>query len=153
VAEVKEFSVADTICKWWSSNHLTVSISHSLYCIFLQTFAIRFSTSDIAKEFKEAFVAGQGEMTALMGGEDAKIPAEGADEVTAAIGSLAVTSNEKVETVHAHGHDEAAHGHGHDHSKCHDAHDHDAVTHGHGHEAATHAHAHDATHAHDDVKK
>lgn len=126
-------------------------------CKLLQTFAIRFGTSDIAKEFKEAFIAGQVEMTALMGGEDAKIPAEGADEVTAAIGSLAVTSNEE---AHAHGHDSAAHEH--DHSKCHDAaHDHDAVAHEHGHEAATHAHAHDATHAHahdsahahDDAKK
>lgn len=34
-------------------------------------------------------------MTALMGGEDAPEQAEGTDEVTAAIESLAVTSNEK----------------------------------------------------------
>lgn len=133
------------------SSHYLNFTDVSLFSKFLQTFAIRFGTSDIAKEFKEAFVAGQGEMTALMGGEDAKIPAEGADEVTAAIEALAVTSNEKVETAHAHGHDAAEHGH--EHSKCHDvshAHDHDAVAH--GHEAATHAHAHDATHAHDDAK-
>jgi Ran-binding protein 1 len=37
-----------------------------------KTFAIRFGTSDIAKEFKDAFLAGQAEMTTLLGGEDTK---------------------------------------------------------------------------------
>jgi hypothetical protein len=59
-----------------------------------QTFAIRFGSSEIAKEFKEAFIAGQAEMTALLGGADSKEGAEEADEVTAAIESLAVKGEE-----------------------------------------------------------
>lgn len=56
----------------------------------LQTFAIRFASSEIAKEFKEHFIAGQGEMTSLLAGEDSKEGAAEADEVVAAIESLAV---------------------------------------------------------------
>ena len=59
---------------------------------FSQTFAIRFGSSEIAKEFKEAFTAGQKDMTALLAGEDSKEAAEGTDDVTAAIESLEVKS-------------------------------------------------------------
>ena len=62
----------------------------------LQTFAIRFGTSEIAKEFKEAFIAGQGEMTSLLAGEDSKEGKEEADEAVKAMESLAV-KEEKVE--------------------------------------------------------
>ena len=44
----------------------------SVIFINLQTFAIRFANSEITKEFKEAFMAGQSEMTALLAGEDSK---------------------------------------------------------------------------------
>lgn len=60
---------------------------------FCQTFAIRFGSSELAKEFKEAFTAGQKDMTALLAGEDSKEAAEGTDDVTAAIESLEVKGN------------------------------------------------------------
>ena len=69
-----------------------------------QTFAIRFGSSEIAKEFKEAFTAGQKDMTALLAGEDSKEAAEGTDDVTAAIESLEVKSEvvkEKSDVKHA----------------------------------------------------
>lgn len=72
-------------------------------CLF-QTFAIRFGSSEIAKEFKEAFTAGQKDMTALLAGEDSKEAAEGTDDVTAAIESLEVKSEvvkEKSDVKHA----------------------------------------------------
>lgn len=61
-----------------------------------QTFAIRFGSSEIAKEFKEAFISGQGEMTCLLTGLDTQETAKGADEITAAIESLAVKGEEVV---------------------------------------------------------
>ena len=61
-----------------------------------QTFAIRFGTSEIAKEFKEAFIAGQGEMTCLLTGLDSEEATKGADEIIAAIETLDVKAEEVV---------------------------------------------------------
>lgn len=54
------------------------------------TFALRFSTPEIAQEFKTAFQAGQEEMKKLMAGEDAKEGKAEADEAAEAIEKLAV---------------------------------------------------------------
>jgi Ran-binding protein 1 len=54
------------------------------------TFALRFSTPEIAQEFKAAFQAGQEEMKKLMAGEDAKEGKAEADEAAEAIENLTV---------------------------------------------------------------
>ena len=61
------------------------------------TFAIRFASSDIAQEFKDAFNKAQEENKQFVEGLDAKEGTEEADEAAAAIASLAVKSD--VETV------------------------------------------------------
>mmetsp|Transcript_23089 Transcript_23089/g.17507 ORF Transcript_23089/g.17507 Transcript_23089/m.17507 type:complete len:221 (-) Transcript_23089:105-767(-) len=54
------------------------------------TFAIRFSTPEIAQEFKAAFLAGQEEMKKLLEGADSAQGNAEADEAAAAIEKLAV---------------------------------------------------------------
>ena len=69
----------------------------------VQTFAIRFKTSEQALEFPKRFIAGQSEMTALVSGADGAAPATAEDkkadeEVVKAIESLAVNSKEEIAT-------------------------------------------------------
>ncbi len=58
----------------------------------LQTFAIRFNTSDIANEFKAAFLKGQEEMRGLLAGKDAGDSAESkeVDDAASVLESLSV---------------------------------------------------------------
>ena len=61
---------------------------------FLQTFALRFSSSEIAQEFKSEFIKAQKEMEVLLAGGDAKTGAEEADAAATAIESLTVKDGE-----------------------------------------------------------
>jgi hypothetical protein len=63
-----------------------------LYCI--QTFAIRFASSEIAQEYKAAFAKNQAEMQVLISGGDAKEGAAEAEQAAAALDSLAIKDNE-----------------------------------------------------------
>lgn len=54
------------------------------------TFALRFSSSEIAQEFKSEFIKAQKEMEVLLAGGDAKTGAEEADAAATAIESLTV---------------------------------------------------------------
>ncbi len=63
----------------------------------IQTFAIRFASTEIAQEFKTAFTKGQDEMKVLMSGEDADTGKKEADEATEALESLNVKEEPKKE--------------------------------------------------------
>jgi hypothetical protein len=64
----------------------------SLLCFSTQTFAIRFSSAEIATEFKTAFEAGQKEMNALMAGADDATGGAEADAAADAISKVGIKS-------------------------------------------------------------
>ena len=55
-----------------------------------QTFALRFSTAEVAAEFKKAFLDGQEEMGRLLKGEDAKEGGSEAAQLADAVEALTV---------------------------------------------------------------
>jgi hypothetical protein len=60
----------------------------------MQTFAIRFASSEIAQEYKAEFGKAQEDMKKLMAGEDAAEGAAEADEAAEALDALNVKSEE-----------------------------------------------------------
>ena len=63
----------------------------------LQTFAIRFASSEIAQEYKAEFGKAQAEMQKLLSGGDATEGAAEADEAASALESLNVKAEEPAE--------------------------------------------------------
>ena len=63
--------------------------------VFLQTFAIRFSTPEIAQEFKAAFTSGQADNKKLMEGGDSTEGKKEAEEATEALAGLEVKEKEE----------------------------------------------------------
>ena len=63
----------------------------------MQTFAIRFASSEIAQEYKAEFGKAQKEMEKLLSGADSAEGAAEADEATKALDALTVKAEEPAE--------------------------------------------------------